>query len=650
MRDINGIVPLRIWRLLVWPDNESEIDLLGFNVHSRFIYEIVTDKKMLPVTIGLFGDWGSGKTSVMKMLEKTLSSIDDDKNSEDKANIICLYFNGWQFEGYDDAKSAILSSTLMQLAEHKKIGEKIKDKAASLMKSVNWMRLVGMSVKNVALPAILAYLTGGASLIPSLAGFGKKFLGMEDKDKESEWEKLIKDDKSDSGPLDIRTFRERFSEMLKDTKIDALVILIDDLDRCSPDRIIDNLEAIKLFLNVDNTAFIIGADPRIVEYAVERRFLFERDMDKDKEEMGRLVKDYLEKLIQIPYRLPRLSPTEIESYMNLLFCEKELAVEDFEKVLNGFQDIRNRDMYSIFGYSRIKDILGTGVNSALEEDLFMCSNIAPLITDGLKGNPRQVKRFLNAFILRKKLAEVAKLIKVKDDVLVKLMVLEYAEDNCFRELFNWQSSQEGFPKEIELLESENADDIEGSEKEKKAKDFPKWRKPFVQKWVTLNPKLSKVDLRDYFWILRDRMASTLSGIAIVSPFIISILDDLKAKSPIKKNRALKEIKKLEVLEVNQLLNILGDDILRNQKELELYIAFIELIKEGVNGSSEKLASVLEKCRRTSIPAGVAFHIQTLFKTKPEVKQTLEICVNKIISESPLVNFSKAYQGDEKGGY
>lgn len=635
----------------MWSDNESGIDLLGFRVHSDFIYEIVIDKKMLPVTIGLFGDWGSGKTSVMKMLEKTLSSFDDDKSSEGKANIICLYFNGWQFEGYDDAKSAILSSILMQLAEHKKIGEKIKDKAVSLMKSVNWMRLVGMSVKNVALPAILAYLTGGASLIPSLAGFGKKFLGMEDKNKKNDdgnqdaepldWEELIKADESNSGPLDIRTFRERFSEMLKDTKIDALVILIDDLDRCSPDRIIDNLEAIKLFLNVDNTAFVIGADPRIVEYAVERRFLFERGMESDKEGAGNLVKDYLEKLIQIPYRLPRLSPSEIESYMNLLFCDKKLAAEDFKKIIDGFQEFRKRDMYSIFGYSRIKNISSTvEINTGLEEDLSMCSNIAPLITDGLKGNPRQVKRFLNAFILRKKLAEVAKLNKVNDNVLVKLMVLEYVEDDCFRELFKWQSAQEGFPEEIEMLESMNTDDAKGSEKGKKAKDFSKWQTSFVQKWLTLNPKLSKVDLRDYFWILRDRMASTLSGIAMVSPFIISILDDLMSDLSPRMNRALKEIEKLDAIELNQLLDKLGDNVLRNQKYENGYKAFFELIGKSVCGSTEKFASVLRKCSGDSLLPAVAIDLQTLIKAKPEIKQVLDPVINEINLKHPSSKFAK----------
>ena len=49
--------------------------------------------------------------------------------------------------------------------------------------------------------------------------------------------------------------------MLAKTEIHSLVILIDDLDRCLPERIIETLEAIKLFVAVEKTAFVIGADP-----------------------------------------------------------------------------------------------------------------------------------------------------------------------------------------------------------------------------------------------------------------------------------------------------------------------------------------------------------------------------------------------------
>ena len=56
----------------MWPDNETTLDLLGFEVHADLIRSVVTAPNLLPITIGVFGDWGGGKTSVMKMLERDL--------------------------------------------------------------------------------------------------------------------------------------------------------------------------------------------------------------------------------------------------------------------------------------------------------------------------------------------------------------------------------------------------------------------------------------------------------------------------------------------------------------------------------------------------------------------------------------------------
>lgn len=67
-------------------------------------------------------------------------------------------------------------------------------------------------------------------------------------------------------------FREDFEALLEEADIDRLVVLIDDLDRCLPPTIIQTLEAIKLFLSVGNVAFVIGADERLVQYAVRERF------------------------------------------------------------------------------------------------------------------------------------------------------------------------------------------------------------------------------------------------------------------------------------------------------------------------------------------------------------------------------------------
>ncbi len=53
----------------MWADNETTDDLLGFRVHSDLIQSVVTDPSLLPVVLGVFGDWGSGKSSIMKMLQ-----------------------------------------------------------------------------------------------------------------------------------------------------------------------------------------------------------------------------------------------------------------------------------------------------------------------------------------------------------------------------------------------------------------------------------------------------------------------------------------------------------------------------------------------------------------------------------------------------
>lgn len=147
---------------------------------------------------------------------------------------MCLYFNGWLFEGYDDAKAALLTSILEQLTNDKRFGKKVEDAAKSLLQSVDWMRLTRFGFKDVAVPTILAYFSGGLSLLPVLWDAGKKALQTSsdsENDKTFLNEAFRRPDNADV-PKDVRTFRERFGAMLKDAGIQSLVVLIDDLDRC----------------------------------------------------------------------------------------------------------------------------------------------------------------------------------------------------------------------------------------------------------------------------------------------------------------------------------------------------------------------------------------------------------------------------------
>lgn len=653
----------------MWPDNETADDLLGFRVHAELIRSVVTDPKQLPVTMGLFADWGGGKSSLMKILERDLDPETWPEGSSERTErekIACLYFNGWLFEGYDDAKSAILTAILLSLGENKRFGPKVRGKVAALLKSVNWMRVARLGFKHVAVPAIAAYATGGASVVPGLLGsaagaFGLPWWGKKggeaegkheedkaDKDaKGGEWEDLIKKDDSHASPMDVRTFREKFGELLKECRIDSLVILIDDLDRCSPERIIENLEAIKLFLNVHNTAFVIGADPRIVRHAIDWRYSQDGGgVDFDKTTREGLVNDYLEKLIQVPYRLPRLSPAEIESYMTLLFCYSLLPDDLNSACRTACDKYREGNRYGAFGFGAVRDALKKEPPATLADALAFCASSAPLITEGLKGNPRQVKRFLNAFHLRRKLAEIAKLSNVKDAVLVKLMILEYSEEKLFMQLFGWQAAQNGQPEELRHLEAQARGSEEKGKEAPKEVD-PRWATSFAQRWLQMEPPLAPVDLRDYFWVARDRLESTLANVSMVPPIVRRAFEGLLTESTALIGPAIRSVKEFKDAELAALFGLIEQHVKRQPSERSGFNALRQLVEAGINGAGATFSNVLVSNPLDVMPAAVGMDVMTLAAKKPETAPALQPAIDRLMKSDTKIG--KAAQTAKKPG-
>lgn len=627
----------------MWSDNETTDDLIGFQVHADLIREVILDRRLLPVTIGVFGDWGSGKSSIMQMLKRDLSpeSQTDSALRKRYEKTAVLYFNGWLFEGYDDAKSALLSSIIVGLAEHQRFGPKIRDKAAKLIKRVNWMRVARLGFTEVALPAVAAYVSGGLSAIPSLARTlgGSLFSYVapkipEAKESEKKDDKhslidLVQQDADEGGPTDVRSFRDEFAKMLKESDIETLVVLIDDLDRCSPERIIDNLEAIKLFLNVDGTAFVIGADPRMVRHAISIRYkeaLSNVEGDSNTAS-NQLISDYLEKLIQVPYHLPRLSPAEIHTYMSLLFCRRDLPEDQFGICLKGCTAERERNRYQSFGFANVKTALGNRAMPAeLATALVMSAGIANLITEGLKGNPRQVKRFLNAFFLRRKLADVAQLSGIRDDVLVKLMLLEYADSRRFRLLFETQASEDGFPKLLEVLESEEQSKETASAATVAMRK--EWDDERIRRWALIDPKLKGIDLRDYFWLARDRLESTLGALTMVSPIVRRVLDDLLSDG--RRKAAAKSAQNLSADERESLHALLKQGLRREPTEQKWYGAFRALLEEGLP-SHGTFAEILLELPIEKIPPSIPPILELLQKQKPEMGAALAPVMTRFAS-------------------
>ena len=639
----------------MWPDNETSTDLIGFQVHSDLVRDVVTDPAMLPVTIGVFGDWGGGKTSIMRMLERSLDPERYPARSPQRSlceSIAVVYVNTWQFEGYDDAKSAILSSVLLQLKNHRTFGTKVQEGVLRLLKAVNWGRFVRLSLQHVAMPAAAALMTGGAAAVPATvaASLGLAHLL-------SPADATAAESTSDIGPelaelwqghpdeqeLDITAFRKQFESLLADADIASLVVLIDDLDRCTPDRIVDNLEAVKLFLSVDRTAFVIGADRRIVEHAIHSKYAVSTVPDSIDLDTEQLARDYLEKVVQIPYTLPRLSASEVETYMVLLFCQRHLSRDDLATCVAASQHARAQNRYGTFGYGGVKAALAREPEGAFAADLVLAAAAAPMVADGLKGNPRQVKRFLNAFLLRRKLAQVARLEDfIRTDVLIKLMVLEYVAPKQFTELFTKLRSTDGRVPLLGDLEEAASD---GKPTRDVSHVHQSWTTTWANRWLTMEPHLADLDLRDYFWVARDRLESTLAGITMVPPVVRSVFNDLFSGRAPKRHSAVKTARQLQPDEVKVLFGLVEQHIANKPTDGKSWGPLRALADASLRGASECLASLVLKLPAARLPAALGLNLVNLHNDRTDLRATLGPVIDHLRS-APSTRIGKAVNSAE----
>ncbi|RZK34552.1 MAG: NTPase KAP, partial [Hymenobacter sp.] len=90
----------------MWNDKETNVDLLGHRRIAQTIVEILREEELRPLTIGIHGSWGAGKTSILSLIEAEL---------KDDETALCLTFNGWLYQGYDDTKSALMEAVVHAL-------------------------------------------------------------------------------------------------------------------------------------------------------------------------------------------------------------------------------------------------------------------------------------------------------------------------------------------------------------------------------------------------------------------------------------------------------------------------------------------------------------------------------------------------------
>lgn len=274
----------------MWADSESKVDYLNYSEVSEMICDLVSDDSMLPISLGVYGTWGVGKSSILQLIGAQLKA--------DHCNLV-VPFDAWLYQDFEEAKSALM--TVIAKSIYEAAPESLKEKAAGFYRRVNKLKVLGMAADVGALfagvPTLGLFTKAAGSAEEMWEGTADEDDVATVKDAAKEVEKkasgLLKPREKRNAPEEIVAFRNEFSELLG--KLERrLVVFVDNLDRCLPPNAIATLEAMRLFLFMPNTAFIVAADEDMIRLAVEKHF---------KDPGSQHITDYLDKLIQIPLRV-----------------------------------------------------------------------------------------------------------------------------------------------------------------------------------------------------------------------------------------------------------------------------------------------------------------------------------------------------------
>ncbi|MEW5939530.1 MAG: SUMF1/EgtB/PvdO family nonheme iron enzyme [Chloroflexota bacterium] len=340
-------------------DQPTDRDALDFTPYVETLADIIQTGNT-PLTIGVFGTWGSGKTSLMRMVRKTLPK-----------KFTTVWFDAWKYGKEESLWRALLLSVLSSLKEtaskQGKPTEEFEKLQALLYRDMEVEKVGGVTID-------LAKL--GGSVATGLARLSLSFIpGL------STLTNLVEElQKGAAGDVDSATaairrertkiyieqiqfleqFQEKFKGLVQEhVQPNRLVVFVDDLDRCMPEKAIEVLEAIKLFLDAENCIFVLGLDQEVIARGIEMKYK-ELGDHKDGDGQAKFTIEgvrYLEKIIQLPFQIPPVEQSDMGDFVHGLSAD--WPHEDCPKVF----------------------------------------------AEGLGDNPRQIKRTVNTFLMLWKLAQ-----------------------------------------------------------------------------------------------------------------------------------------------------------------------------------------------------------------------------------------------------
>jgi formylglycine-generating enzyme required for sulfatase activity len=283
------------------------------------------------LVVGVFGEWGSGKSNLLQLMH-------DDFNRQQQADnplpVIVVPFNPWRYEKEEHLLVPLLKNMRLVIEQHVRDNKTLWERLGVLEHLQQGGRFLG-----VAATAFLRALKGKATIGVAEVEF--------------DFENFIKNGEDGMKPEELprsaldslESYYFEFEHRLRDytagDKAFRLLFLIDDLDRCLPEKAVEMLESIKLFLDVEGCAFVLALDDEVVERGIIHRYrdyIFQgngqRLDDKSLAQLPITGPEYLEKIIHLPFRLPQPSRVEIRQFLRNTYPEL-FSDQPIEAALDG---------------------------------------------------------------------------------------------------------------------------------------------------------------------------------------------------------------------------------------------------------------------------------------------------------------------------
>lgn len=265
-----------------YPDNPVSNNRDDKLNREKFVNHVISSLNKINgenLTIGFYGKWGTGKTSIFKMIKEKI----EDENNKDE--YLIFEFKPWYF-GKDDYEIIVefLEQLLNEIRKSNGFDPEIEK---NIIKYSN-----ALSSVSLRLPGITINLKENHSLIEEL--FGKK-------------------------SQSIKDIKEAIEELLKNSD-KKIVVFIDDIDRLNKEEIQTIFRLVRLICDFPNITYIVALDEEIVAAALAE--LHGKDENVDAKKIGR---DYLEKFIQIPLYIPE---TDVYSLNEMLWAGVREVLEE----------------------------------------------------------------------------------------------------------------------------------------------------------------------------------------------------------------------------------------------------------------------------------------------------------------------------------